>query len=120
MQLEELKQMFLSKNSTTEDFPFGEDVMVFKVMGKMFGLISLNDTPFNVNLKCDPQDAIAYREIYKSVNPGYHMNKKHWNTITIDGSIEKTILQEMIDDSYTLVVKKLTKKQKEELNFKSL
>jgi len=119
MSLEGLKPMFLSKTNATEDFPFGEDIMVFKVMGKMFGLISLNDTPFNVNLKCDPQDAIAYREIYESVNPGYHMNKKHWNTITIDGSMEKTILQEMIYDSYNLVVKKLTKKQKEELSFKS-
>ncbi len=115
MELKQLENMFMAKSGATKDFPFGDDVMVFKVMNKMFGLISLNDTPFNVNLKCDPNDAIAYRDIYQCVNPGYHMNKKHWNTITTDGSMENTVLEDMITESYDLVVSKLTKKQKEEL-----
>jgi len=119
MKLEQLENMFIKKIGATKDFPFGDDIMVFKVMDKMFGLIAIEDNPFNINLKCDPNDAIAYREIYECVNPGYHMNKKHWNTITIDGSMKNSILQEMIDESYDLVVNKLTKKQKEQLVLKA-
>jgi predicted DNA-binding protein (MmcQ/YjbR family) len=119
MNLEQLEKTLINKNGATKEFPFGDDVMVFKVMNKMFALVSLNDSPLNLNLKCDPNDAIAYREIYKSVNPGYHINKKHWNTVTLDGTIKNTVLLEMIDDSYNLVVSKLTKKQRQELLLKN-
>jgi len=110
-----LENMFLSKKGAHIDFPFGDDVTVFKVMNKMFGLFSLNDAIYHVNLKCDPLDAQGYRDIYECVIPGYHMNKKHWNTIVLDGSMSDEIFEEMISESYDLVVSKLTKKQKEEL-----
>lgn len=115
MDTQKLENIFLSKSGARIDFPFGEDVTVFKVMDKMFGLFSLNDAIYHVNLKCDPQDAIAYRDIYECVIPGYHMNKKHWNTIILDGSMSDEILEEMIEESYSLVVSKCTKKQKEQL-----
>jgi len=115
MKLEEIESIFMTKKGAIKEFPFGDDTMVFKVMNKMFGLVSLKNSPLSINLKCDPNDAIAYRDIYECVNPGYHMNKKHWNTIILDGTMNKEILEEMLDDSYNLVVSKLTKKQKEEL-----
>ncbi|RXJ54139.1 MmcQ/YjbR family DNA-binding protein [Candidatus Marinarcus aquaticus] len=118
MNLEQIETIFMAKQGATKDFPFGDDTMVFKVMDKMFGLISLKKNPLNINLKCDPNDAIAYRDIYECVNPGYHMNKKHWNTITLDGTIKEEILKDMVNESYDLIVSKLTKKQKEELFFK--
>ena len=116
MKLEEIESIFMSKQGATKEFPFGDDTMVFKVMNKMFGLVSLKNSPLSINLKCDPNDAIAYRDIYECVKPGYHMNKKHWNTIILDGTMNEEILEEMLDDSYNLVVSKLTKKQKEKLN----
>ncbi len=112
MNLNILEQTLLSKNATTKEFPFGDDVIVFKVMNKMFALIPLDDDTLRINLKCDPQDALAYRDIYKCVKAGYHMNKKHWNTVTLDGSMKDEILVDMINDSYNLVVAKLTKKEK--------
>lgn len=115
MTQEQIESIFMKKPASTKEFPFGDDTMVFKVMNKMFGLIFLKKSPLNINLKCDPNDAIAYREIYECVNPGYHMNKKHWNTITLDGTISVEIVKDMVDESYDLVVSKLTKKQKEEL-----
>ncbi len=115
MTLDILEQTLLSKNRAKKEFPFGDDVMVFKVINKMFALIPLDDDTLKINLKCDPQDALAYRDIYKCVNPGYHMNKKHWNTITLDGTMSDDILIEMINDSYDLVVDKLTKKEKAQL-----
>lgn len=115
MTLDILEQNILSKNGATKEFPFGDDVMVFKVMNKMFALIPLDDKALKVNLKCDPQDALAYRDIYDCVEAGYHMNKKHWNTITLDGTMKDGILKEMINDSYNLVVNKLTKKEKAQL-----
>ncbi len=81
----------------------------------MFALVSWLENPLHLNLKCDPDDAIAYRDIYESITPGYHMNKKHWNTISIDGGVPDDVLEEMIDKSYELVVAKLTKKEKTKL-----
>ena len=115
MDNQKLENMFLCKAGASLDFPFGDVISVFKVMNKMFGLFSLNDSIYHINLKCDPQDAIAYRDIYECVIPGYHMNKKHWNTIILDGSMPQDILEEMIEESYSLIVSKLTKKQKEKL-----
>src|SRR4030095_8060034 len=111
MNIEELREYCMSKKGVTESFPFDEDTLVFKVMGKMFCLTSLSE-PDSMNLKCDPEKAIALREQYPCVLPGYHMSKKMWNTIIIDGTISKKLLCHWIDDSYDLVVQKLTKKAK--------
>jgi len=114
MNIEELREYCLSKKGVTESFPFDEVTLVFKVSGKMFALTDLVDD-FSVNLKCDPEKAVELREQFPSVIPGYHMNKQHWNTIFIDGSVNDSLLKEWIDHSYLLVVKSLTKKQQQEL-----
>lgn len=113
MDLESLRKYCLSKKGTEEGFPFGEDVLVFKVMGKIFAITSF-DLPFTVNLKCDPETALELRERYDEVQPGYHMNKKHWNTVSFEGRIPLKELREMIDHSYELVLSSLTKKQRKE------
>ena len=111
----ELEKVLLSKNSSVKEFPFDEVTAVYKVMNKMFALVSEKEGLININLKCLPDDALGYRDIYKCVIPGYHMNKKHWNTIIINGEMKDEILVDMIDESYDLVVCKLTKKEKAEL-----
>ncbi|WP_431212712.1 MmcQ/YjbR family DNA-binding protein [Puia sp. P3] len=93
-----------------EGFPFGETVLVFKVKGKLFLLARLDTAQLEFNVKCDPEKAIEWREQFAAVAPGYHMNKRLWNTITMDGSIPSRTIKEMIDDSYRLVVKSLPKK----------
>lgn len=114
MNIEEYREYCISKKGVTEEFPFGDNTLVFKVMGKVFALTSI-DTFGTVNLKCDPELAIQLREQYNGVIPGYHMNKKHWNTISFEGDIKDELLKEWIDHSYNLVVKGLTKKLKAEL-----
>ncbi|GAA4848414.1 MmcQ/YjbR family DNA-binding protein [Algivirga pacifica] len=104
----------LSFPGTTEHTPFDEVTLVFKVMGKMFALTNM-DTFESINLKCDPEKAIELREKYTAVLPGYHMNKKHWNTVLIDGSISDQQLKEWIKESYDLVIKGLPKKIRETL-----
>ncbi|MBL0310073.1 MAG: MmcQ/YjbR family DNA-binding protein [Bacteroidetes bacterium] len=117
MNIEELREYCLSKKQVTEEFPFDEDTLVFKVMGKIFLLMSLTSQPMSVNLKMDAERVPEYREKYKDVLPGYHMNKKHWNTVIFDGlSIPKRELLWMVDHSYDEVVKGLTRKLKDELN----
>lgn len=115
MDIDKIRKYCLNKKGVTEGFPFGDDTLVFKVMGKMFCLANL-EPPLSVNLKCDPEKAIELREKFHFVRPGYHMNKKHWNTIDLDGLINPNNLFEWIDDSYNLVADTLTKKLKEELN----
>jgi predicted DNA-binding protein (MmcQ/YjbR family) len=115
MHLEELREYCLSKKGVEEGFPFGEDTLVFKVMGKMFLLTGIESQPIEFNVKCDPEKAIELREKYTCVLPGYHMNKQHWNTIACDGLVSNKKIQEWIDDSYNLVVDSLTKKLKLEL-----
>lgn len=95
--------------------PFGPETIVFKIAGKVFLLLSLGEIPVRINLKCDPDRAVALREEYLAVIPGYHMNKKHWNTVIIDGSINNSLLQEMISDSFDLIVAKLPKQQRTSL-----
>lgn len=95
-----------------EDYPFGDEVAVFKVGGKMFALVMLSGTPGTVNLKCDPDLALELRARYEAVRPGYHMNKRHWNTVELDGSVEPDELLGMIEDSYDLVVATLPKKDR--------
>jgi predicted DNA-binding protein (MmcQ/YjbR family) len=114
MNIEDFRAYCLSKKEVTEEFPFDEVTLVFKVMGKMFALTNL-DGDFTINLKCDPELALELREQYPSVLPGYHMNKKHWNTILIDGSIPSKLIYEWTDHSYNLVVDQLPKKIKSNL-----
>jgi predicted DNA-binding protein (MmcQ/YjbR family) len=109
MDLETFRQYCLGKLAATESTPFGEDVLVFKVGGKMFALAALDEVPPTVDLKCDPDLALDLRDRYEQVAPGYHMNKKHWNTVEIEGGIPDAELRKMIDHSYNLVIKKLPK-----------
>ena len=110
MNIETIREYILQKPSVTEGFPFGEDTLVFKVNEKIFFLAGLDNAPLQFNVKCDPEKAARLREEYPGyVLPGYHMNKKHWNTIVVDGRLTAKQLKEMIDDSYALVVK--TKKK---------
>jgi predicted DNA-binding protein (MmcQ/YjbR family) len=115
MNIEGFRHYCLSKKGTIEDFPFDNVTLVMKVMGKMYALANL-DGPLSINLKCDPEKAAELREIYPAVRPGYHMDKKHWNSVDIDGSVSDKVLKEWIDYSYDLVVAKLTKKQRLELD----
>ncbi len=114
LNIQTIRDYFLSKKGATEDTPFGEDTLVFKVGGKMFGLTNLEGA-LRLNLKCQPEKALELREQYTSVKPGYHMNKKHWNTVAIDGSIPENLIHEWIDDSYNLVFRKLPKNVKKEI-----
>jgi predicted DNA-binding protein (MmcQ/YjbR family) len=118
MELNQLENYLLSKRGSEKYFPFGPEVMVFKVMEKMFALLSWESDPLQINLKSLPEDAIVYRNLYPSVQPGYHMNKKHWNTVILDGTVSDEIIKEMIDESYDLIVSKLTKRAREALSEK--
>lgn len=115
MNIESLQAYCLSKAGVTEEFPFGDQTLVYKVLGKIFALTSLDTTPVSVNLKCDPELAVQLREEYDCVMPGYHMNKKHWNTVVVDGSAKDAQLREWIDHSYDLVVRSLPGKLREQL-----
>ena len=115
MDLETVRNYCLAKKGVTEDLPFDEDSPVYKVMGKIFLIASITH-PVSINLKCDPEKSAELRERYDSVTPGYHMNKKHWNTVLLDGSISPKLIQEWIDHSYDLVVNGLSKKEKLELS----
>lgn len=114
MNIEEFREYCLQKKGVEESFPFDSSTLVFKVAGKMFALTGL-DRDFAINLKCDPEKAIELRAKYPSVQPGYHMSKKHWNTVNIDGSVDDQLICEWTDHSYELVVKSLTKAKREEL-----
>ncbi|CAN5799675.1 MmcQ/YjbR family DNA-binding protein [soil metagenome] len=115
MDIETLRQYCLAKKAVTEEFPFGNDTLVFKVKGKIFLLAGLDNHPTQFNVKADPDKAVELREQYDAIQPGYHMNKKHWNTVIADGSLSYKLLKEMIDDSYNLVVQSLPKKDLEDL-----
>lgn len=114
MNIEELREYCLSKKAVTESFPFDQDTLVFKVIEKMFLLTNINQE-LRINVKCDPEKCIELREMHSSVLPGFHMNKKYWNTVVIDGSVSDRKLEEWIDDSYDQVVEKMTKKKQNEL-----
>ena len=107
MNIETIREYVLQKPAVSEGFPFGEDTLVFKVKEKIFFLAGLDSSPMQFNVKCDPDKAIELREAYpESVLPGYHMNKKHWNTIIVDGRLSAKQVKEMIDHSYDLVAPK--------------
>lgn len=116
MNIEELREYCLSQRGATEGFPFGEDILVFKVMDKMFAVLGLepHDEGFMVIVKCDPEKAIELREKYQSVFPGYHFNKKYWNSIYLEGDMADDEIKYWIDHSVEEVIKKLPKKQQQE------
>jgi predicted DNA-binding protein (MmcQ/YjbR family) len=105
MNIEILREYCLSKKGSTESFPFGEETLVFKAGGKIFALVNL-DGELSINLKCEPSLAIDLRERYSAVTPGYHMNKKHWNTVMLNGSVPDKEIHSWIDHSYNLIVGK--------------
>lgn len=109
MDLAQFRAYCLSKPGATENTPFGPDVLVFKVGGKMFALAALDEMPTRVNLKCDPDLALELRDRYEQVTPGYHMNKKHWNTVEIENGVPDSEVRKMIDHSYDLVTRSLPK-----------
>jgi predicted DNA-binding protein (MmcQ/YjbR family) len=115
MDLETIRKYCLEKKGVTEELPFDEDSPVYKVMGKIFLIASLTH-PISINLKCDPGKAVELRERYDAVTPGYHMNKKHWNTVMLDNSLPPKFILEWINHSYDLVVNGLGKKEKLELS----
>jgi predicted DNA-binding protein (MmcQ/YjbR family) len=112
MNIEELRDYCLSKKGVEETTPFGPDTLVYKVMGKVFLLTGIDSPSLQFNVKCDPEKVIELREQYSCVIPGYHMNKKHWNTILVDGSVSEKLILEWIDHSYDMVVNGLTQKDK--------
>ncbi|WP_337040737.1 MmcQ/YjbR family DNA-binding protein [Emticicia sp. 17c] len=115
MNLESFREFCLSKKGVTEELPFGPDTLVYKVMGKMFALTGF-DEPLSISLKNLPEKNEELRAEYSCVVGGYHLNKQHWNTVFINGTVKDVILKEWISESYELVVKSLTKKLREELN----
>lgn len=116
MHIEEFREYCLDKKCVTESFPFDKETLVFKVCNKMFALTGLDNPEFSINLKCDPERAQELRDAYDgTIMPGYHMDKKHWNTVYVNGSIPEKLIKELIDHSYDLVVKGLPKKLRETL-----
>lgn len=105
----------LAKPGSAEDYPFGDEVTVFKVAGRMFALVLFGPPPGSISLKCDPDLAVGLRARYAAITPGYHLNKRHWNTVALDGSVPDEELLELIDHSYELVVARLTRAQRNEL-----
>jgi len=114
MNLEQIRNYCLSKKGATESLPFDEDTPVYKVMNKIFLLANLN-SPYSINIKCDPEKAVELREKYDDVVPGYHMNKAHWNTVYIETTISDKLYCKWIDHSYDLIIKGLKRKDREEL-----
>ena len=116
MNIEEFVEYCLSKPGVEETTPFGPDTLVMKVLNKMFAACGLDQEELTVNLKCDPQRALELRENYHQIIPGWHMNKKHWNTVEFETGLSANFLKELIDHSYDLVVSGMTKKQRTELD----
>lgn len=116
MHIEQFREYCLAKKGVTEDFPFGELTLCVRVIGKIFAITGLDEGQFKVNLKCDPEYALDLREQYPEVQPGWHMNKKHWNTVDFEGSLDERMLRQLIDHSYEQVVKSLKKAEREALS----
>ena len=115
MDAAELRRWCLEQAGAVEDFPFGPEHSVFKVGGRMFALSALDRTPLEVSVKCEPELAVQLRASYAAIRPGYHLNKRHWNTITLDGSLSDQLVRDLIEDSYDLVVDALPKRVRERL-----
>jgi len=117
MDATELRRWCLRHAGAIEDFPFGPETSVFKVVGKMFALSALERAPLEVSVKCEPDLALALRDSYRAVRPGYHLNKRHWNTIRLDGSVPDQLVRDMIEDSYDLVVSAFPRRVREQLGW---
>ncbi len=116
MDIESFRNYCLSKKGTSEDLPFDDVTLVFRVMNKIFAITTLDNPRLSVNLKCDPEKATLYREMHVEVAPGYHMNKRHWNTVDFEGDLTEEFLCKLIDHSYELVVQGLRKKDRAALD----
>lgn len=112
MNIEEFRAYCLNRKGVTESFPFDDKVLVFKVLGKMFALVDVDEFE-SFNAKCDPDRALQLREQYPGIQPGYHMNKQHWNTVSADGSVPDELMKELVDHSFDLVYASLPKSVKE-------
>ena len=112
-----LRRWCLGQTGAIEDFPFGPETSVFKVAGKIFALSALERAPLEVSVKCEPDLAVALRGSYAAIRPGYHLNKRHWNTITLDGSVPDQLARDLVEDSYDLVVSALPKRVREQLGW---
>ena len=117
MDANELRSWCLRQAGAVEEFPFGPETSVFKVARKMFALSALDRTPLEVSVKCEPELAVSLRGSYPAIRPGYHLNKRHWNTITLDGSLPDRVVRDLIEDSYDLVVSALPKRVREQLGW---
>jgi len=120
MDASELRECCLEQPGAIEDFPFTPEHSVFKVAGKMFALSALERTPLEVSVKCEPELAVELRNSYDAIRPGYHLNKRHWNTITLDGTLSDQLVRDLIEDSYDLVVSALPKRTQQELGWPSV
>ena len=120
MNARELRDWCLGQSGAVEEFPFGPDHSVFKVGGKLFAISALDREPLEVSVKCDPDLAVQLRASYDAIRPGYHLNKRHWNTITLDERIPDKLARDLIEDSYDLVVSGLSKKKQQQLRWKGL
>ena len=117
MHASELRAWCLRQSGAVEEFPFGPETSVFKVAGKIFALSALDRTPLQVSVKCEPDLAVALRDSYPAIRPGYHLNKRHWNTVTLDGSLTDQVVRDLIEDSYDLIVSALPKRVQEQLGW---
>jgi len=113
--LEAIKAYCLAKPGSSTGYPFGEGTLVIKVLDRMYALCSEDEQPLRINLKCDPDDALALRAQYSAIFPGYHMNKKHWNSLIMDGSLQDSLVFELIDHSYQLVISKMSQTKQRKL-----
>jgi predicted DNA-binding protein (MmcQ/YjbR family) len=116
MDATELRAWCLEHPGAIEDFPFGPETSVFKVAGKMFALSALERAPVQISVKCEPELAVELRNSYPAIRPGYHLNKRHWNTITLDGSLPDQLVRDLVEDSYDLIVSALPKRVRAELS----
>jgi predicted DNA-binding protein (MmcQ/YjbR family) len=118
LQKRKLMDYLLAKPGSQPGYPFGPGTLVFKVGGRMFALLAEDSRPWMINLKCDPDDALALRAAYPAITPGYHMNKRYWNTLTLDGSVPDPLVRELIDQSYELVIRGLSKVERQKVQKK--
>lgn len=119
MNAEQLRDYCLSLLGTAEEFPFGPDTSAFKVAGKIFALSRLSEEPLRISLKCDPPLAEELRKAHPAVTPGYHLNKRHWNTVIIDGSLSDEMIRDLVEDSYDLIVSKLPRERRQALGWRT-
>ena len=115
MHMEQLRELLLSFPGVTEEEPFGPEVVVYKVMEKMFALVDYDSVPPTMNLKCDPERALDLRDVHEAIRPGWHMNKRHWNTLDLDGRLNSELVSELLRHSYNLVVAALPRQAREKL-----